>query len=503
MRTMGHRPLIVFLFGLSALCQPGFAAGPPDAESFERLQATQADIKRTALALEREIYEAGSGSSVAIPPSVRENRYGDALRHLSRRDYPDVIARLDAGRPADIGQAQARRLRAWLLADYGLPREAERAFQQASGSDIPAAVRAASSLHLAHSFYRRGAYGDVERVLARMPDVSSEVALSSARRTLQARTAMAQGRFGQAADILESLVAADGRDLYARYNLGVALLREGRPAGAAVLERLGRIEGADEEALALVDRANVTLGFVLLDQGKTSPAREAFERVRVEGPLSRRALLGLGWVEWQERNWRRSLVPWTKLQGMAPSDEAVIEAWSMLPEVLSALSSHARAADQFHAAADVISGEIRQLDRALIHYRGEGTVTSLLTAAQPAPPEPGGWSWNAARELPAASYLTSLLSSARLQAVVTDYRDLQAIDRLLERAQVVDATDMRRRIDALRPRIQDALHAHVRFVRQAVLDELESRRARLHEYLVRTRHALARLLDDMAHRGEG
>ena len=49
---------------------------------------------------------------------------------------------------------------------------------------------------------------------------------------------------------------------YARYNLGVALVRMGQmEAGADLLERVGTMRTFDEETRALRDRANVALGF--------------------------------------------------------------------------------------------------------------------------------------------------------------------------------------------------------------------------------------------------
>ena len=52
---------------------------------------------------------------------------------------------------------------------------------------------------------------------------------------------------------------------YARFNLGVALLRSDRLAdGARFLDAVGSINTADNELLALKDKANLALGFAYL-----------------------------------------------------------------------------------------------------------------------------------------------------------------------------------------------------------------------------------------------
>src|SRR3546814_1293049 len=54
---------------------------------------------------------------------------------------------------------------------------------------------------------------------------------------------------------------------------------------------------ATSEDLALRDRANLTLGWQFLQTQQGGTSKPVFSRVRVEGPFSNRALLGLGWAQ--------------------------------------------------------------------------------------------------------------------------------------------------------------------------------------------------------------
>ena len=87
------------------------------------------------------------------------------------------------------------------------------------------------------------------------------------------------------------------RSPYARFNLGVALIRSGDVAQGGGTARPDRQRAAaDEEQRSLRDRANVALGFAALATKQPEQARSFLERVRLAGPQSNKALLGFGWA---------------------------------------------------------------------------------------------------------------------------------------------------------------------------------------------------------------
>jgi len=85
---------------------------------------------------------------------------------------------------------------------------------------------------------------------------------------------------------------------YRRFNLAVAMVHEGDTArGLSLLDLVGRLKGSDSELLALRDKANLTLGWHFLRDKQGATAMGILGRVRSEGRLSGRALLGMGWAE--------------------------------------------------------------------------------------------------------------------------------------------------------------------------------------------------------------
>lgn len=152
--------------------------------------------------------------------------------------------------------------------------------------------------------------GDDEGSLQALSAIPSTAAPALRQRTgeLRALRLLALQRDREAADLLAGLqadpvklVTSGPQDiahgLLLQYNLGIALMRSGRvEQGRGVLDRLGQFPAVGEAALALRDKANLTLGWSFLRDAQGATARPILERVRLEGPSSSRALLGLGWA---------------------------------------------------------------------------------------------------------------------------------------------------------------------------------------------------------------
>src|SRR6185436_15747860 len=114
---------------------------------------------------------------------------------------------------------------------------------------------------------------------------------------LRANTYMGLGRQADAAEVLKRLQNAEGLKGFAAYNLGVAMLEENRRQDAeAQLDRAGQIQSDDEAVLAIRDKSNFVLGTLLVEDQQFARAKQAFDRVRLEGPFSNSALLASGWA---------------------------------------------------------------------------------------------------------------------------------------------------------------------------------------------------------------
>lgn len=199
-----------------------------------------------------------------------------------------------------LAENSARPLRLALaerLLDYGLLDAAAARYRDDLGrrADV---TRNQGWMRLARAWQQRGlpqrALGAVQEVYG-LVDESAAGAAGA----LEGRLLLLAGQPEAAAKRLR-LWQRRHRDgsVYGRYNLAVALARSGHNLEAAgELNAIGRMDADTDETKGLRDKANLVLayGFLQLSQGAT--ARALFERVRLDGPYSNRALLGLGWAE--------------------------------------------------------------------------------------------------------------------------------------------------------------------------------------------------------------
>src|SRR5439155_16275979 len=115
---------------------------------------------------------------------------------------------------------------------------------------------------------------------------------------LRANIDMATGRPGEAVEVLKPLKNDASLAGFVAYNLGIALLQDGRPKDAiGQLDKAGSLAAGDPAGLAIRDKTNLVLGSMLFEAGDFERAKESLDRVRLEGPFSNEALLRAGWAE--------------------------------------------------------------------------------------------------------------------------------------------------------------------------------------------------------------
>lgn len=379
-------------------------------------------------------------SDLPPPSKIRDLDYGDVLFHFFQDDYFDALVRLEVaqqlGRVPDH-QSEAALLAGGLYLSLGMHQEATRRFERLLAGPVPRSVADRALFYLARIQYQRGYLDEAGRSLARIQGALPGE-LESERRLLSANVLMARGDYAAAAAALEGWDEAGGWANYARFNLGVALVRSGEsPRGRQLLETVGTMDARSEERLALRDRANLALGFALLQERQPDAAAAALSRVRLDGPFTNRALLGLGWAEADAARPQRALVPWLELRERPVVDAAVQESLLAVPFAYAKLASNGQAAEQYRHAVSAYAAEARRLDESITAIRGGGFLDAVLEAT------PGGadgkdsvsWLWELQRapDAPHTRYLYQLLASHEFQEGLKNYRDLRIMQGNLAR----------------------------------------------------------------------
>ncbi len=369
-----------------------------------------------------------------LPPhDVKDLHYGDVLFYFYQDDYFDSITRLLAARQLERiphTQGEAELLLGGLYLSLGEHVEAGRIFEALLKQNTSEAVRNRAWFYLGKVWYQRGYLDESERALRQVSD-KIDPRINAERYMLLAQLMMRQQRYDDAITALSNWKGAADWTAYAQFNLGVALVRKDRLADAIpYLDRVGRIETRSEELLSLKDKANLALGFALLQAQRAAQARPILQRVRLEGPYSSKALLGVGWADAGVGEFKRALVPWLTLRRRSLLDSAVQESFLTVPYAYSQLAATGQAAENYSTAIDSFDAEIKHIDDSIEEIRSGHLLGRLLNDDKK---DTLTWYWQLTT-LPNASesrYLYQLLASNEFQEGLKNYRELNYMSRNL------------------------------------------------------------------------
>jgi len=375
-----------------------------------------------------------AANSEREPIVVSEPQYGEVLYYFYQDDYFPAIVRLLAAQEQqqliEHGE-QAEVLLGGLFLSYGQHLEAAEIFERLLAGNADPDTRNRTWFFLAKIWYQRGYLEKSRSALANiegdLPDNLQREALM-----LNAQILIDAGEYDAAIASLQNWKGRTEWASYAKFNVGVALVRSGRIDQAAeLLNELGDMDPFNEELNALRDKANVALGYALLQDGQYYAAKAPLQRVRMEGPFSNKALLGVGWADAEMENYGRALVPWMELRGRDLLDSAVQESMLAIPYAMAKLDSISQAADHYLNAIEAFHEESNRLDRAIGRIES-GEFFDAFVADYPL--DSTGWYWELEKlpEGPEARYLFHVLASHEFQEGLKNYRDLNYLHRNLD-----------------------------------------------------------------------
>jgi len=377
-----------------------------------------------------------AGPAPAAPaeaPGVRELFYREVLFQYYQQDYFSAITHLLAAQQQghiERDRADTELLRVGIELSYGLHANALEIFKRNLSGVADPTARDRIWLALAKTWMRRGYVDRAEEALAQIGSALGKEGRAE-QALLQAQILMQKQRYVEAVTKLSVPQAAQEWAPYLRYNQAVALQQSGQTtAGMALLDELGQLKSENPDLLALRDKANLALGFAYLGTQRPEAAKATLGRVRLDSPFSPRALLGLGWAEYDLGNLSQALNSWRELEARDVPDAAKHEASAMIPFTQWRLHAYREAVQKYRDVIDVYDGELALLDE-MIAQTGQGTLISDLADDGQTDPD---LDILPARipDARARSYLLSLLASDGFREAFTTYRNLRAQQRRLQ-----------------------------------------------------------------------
>lgn len=405
---------------------------------------------------------------------VRDLHYGDVLYHFYQDDFFESIVRFNAYRELGYEQPHSEDgelLLGGMLLSYGQHEQAAEIFHRLLDASTKVSTRNRAWYFLARIAHE---HGDVMAAARALDSIKGDLPaeFEPQRRLLLSQVLIEEERYGDAIAMLSSWQPAEPWLSYARFNLGVAQIRGGQvDEGLKTLDATGAQPADNDELLGLRDRTNLTLGFERLRADQAEAAEPAFQRVRLEGPFSNKALLGLGWTQSAQGQHHDALTPWMELGKRDILDPAVEESLLAVPYAFGKLGVFGQAAAHYQDAITAFDAESQRLDESIARIRNGQLFTDLLADKDADKRQTGslvpitGWNWQIDRlpDTPETRYLVHLLASHEFQQGLKNYRDLHFARENLERwshdvATYSDMLDTRRQaFEQKRPATHDAL----------------------------------------------
>jgi tetratricopeptide (TPR) repeat protein len=308
--------------------------------------------------------------------------------------------------------------------DYRMHYKAGRAIKRVLEGAVDEAVRNEAAFRLARIHFQKDQLDDALQALGRIQG-TVPAKIKNDVEFLRANIYMATDRPNDAIEVLNHLQNDPSLAGFVAYNLGIALLRAGKQQEAVEqLDKAGQLAVNDPASLAIRDKSNLVVGSLLFESGNFERAKQALNRVRLDGPFSNEALLRAGWADTSSKQFDRALVPWNILADREPTDVAVQEALLAVPHTYADLKLYGRAALTYGRALELYSNQIEKVDASINSIR-EGRFLKALIREESR--EDQTWVIRL-RGLPGAPetyYLMALMASHDFQTALHNYLDLE------------------------------------------------------------------------------
>lgn len=382
-------------------------------------------------------------AGTSAPKELKDLYFGEALYDAFQGDWFDAISRLDTELAQHYGLDEPKRdslyyhinQAEFAVGDfelaYRMHQRAGRAITAVIEGNVEEPVRNEAIFRLARIYFQKNqpdnALYAIERIRGDVPEkIRDDLAF------LRAQILMANGRFDEAERILKDLQSAKSLEGFSTYNLGIALIKDGKEIeGRQYLDRTGRINSNDDLTLAIKDKSNLVLGSKMLKEKDFDSAKQILDRVRLKGPFSNRALLGSGWADAFQEHFDRALVPWSILVTREVTDASVQEAMLAAPYAYGKLNVYSKAALMYGNALEKFGIEIDKLDASIMSIR-EGYFLKALVREELK--QDADWVVKLRKlpQTPETYYLLELMASHDFQESLKNYLDLEELRKKLE-----------------------------------------------------------------------
>lgn len=459
-----------------------------------------------------------------------------AYRHLKylkdAQPNIDILSQvMKAQKLKELGSfaVNAQLIKGQLYLDKGLHVEAGEIFKKIiNNKGASKKLQNEARFNLGKSYYHSEKY---KESLALLKNVKEPVS-KNVRAELQhlySLILMSQGKYKEAALYLRNnwWKAPENWDLYTRLNLGVALIHSNEEkAGFDLIKKIGQKKPGNTEAKSLVDKANQSLGYLLLNQNKPDQARNYLETVSLNGAYSNLALLGAGWASARLKQYNQAVVPWMELQKNDIRDIPVQESMLTVPYAFEKMGLLKKSVRYYQKSVKIYEKELVDLSSSITLINQNSLKIDL---AKLDVSSESAWlkSVNEVSASKSLRYIKQLIEDAEFFNLLLNFREASLLKKnadqkvakisdiqihLLEQAGLYDqkeskkhrdqikfikilAADLLKRSNIMQLKTQKNIELITKQMKVRALSLLALRKDKLDVYLVQSRLALAQSYD--------
>lgn len=448
-------------------------------------------------------------SELDIDWTIAENpRIKEAIFSLHQGNYFEGINLLislrsfsDLNEEADLSEL----LLGTLYLAYGMPNEATEIFLDLLDRGTNTITQEQLWFHVAKIQYQRGNYDKAEKSLSHIKNRFTKE-LGEQQTFLEALLLMRRSQYKLAVEKLKTVKSNSEWSLYSLYNLAVSFAKIGRKEeSTATFEIISKLKGKNtKEMQALQDKSNLALGYIYLNDNDPNRARQYMQNVQLNGPLTNKALLGLGWSYSAMNQHKKSLVAWMELTDREKTDASVLESYLSIPYAYGKLEAFGQAINGYEKAITMYKASTGEIDKLIGRINDGDLLKPLLDIDSEKKVATGDLVMSLSDKVD-RQYLMFILASHEFQEAYKSYREVKELsEKLLLWESTIDKfrgisttfrdayMDRILRQQAQTDQILDELEEYIKTI---TINSLTYQKNRIESFIAKARFSMAQIYD--------
>ncbi|VAW64358.1 hypothetical protein MNBD_GAMMA11-3502 [hydrothermal vent metagenome] len=304
-----------------------------------------------------------------------QQKYFSAITELLIAEHYQRITSDDKNPPLLLGG---------LYLSYDLHKQSAQVFQQLlrdEDLEMPITIKDQAHFLLGKNHFHDGEYTKAEEQFVSIKDglkLDSEEEKLFLLNTIFLRNK----DFTQAEETLDYFSSGSLWKGYAQFNTASRLIQhtdeDAVESGFELLEELADDDSAHIEKRILKDKANLALAYVALRDGHSKLSIEYFNEIRLKGIETNKALLGVGWAQYRENEYRQAVIPWMHLaSSQTESDLAVQEAFISIPYAFEKMQLKDQALHHYALALDSYKFQLNETEKLITFIKSPAFIAQL------------------------------------------------------------------------------------------------------------------------------